>query len=127
MYTVYLCDYDAQDIEKMAGAVDWSKHGFEIVGANTNMPSARDEIAALKPELVIFGTSRPQTIGIEFMKSLRKEGSDCEFVVLSTWWNIDTMANLFHSGGFDYLLKPFDKAKAEDLIGRFTRKRMRPT
>ena len=127
MHGIYIFDSDAREIKNVAGAVDWTKHGFEVVGSNSDPPTALDEIAALKPELVIFGTEQPHTRGIEFMKALREAGLDSAFVVLVTWWDIDSIGHLFHSGGFDYLLKPFDKDKAEDLIGRFTRKRMKAT
>jgi response regulator of citrate/malate metabolism len=125
VYGIYLIDVNRKEIEKTKRAVDWMDYGFEVVGMNTDPAAATIEIMAIKPDLVILGTQKPHTDGIAFMKAIHNAGLSTEFVMLTSWWNTVSMGDVFNSGGLDYLLKPFDKTKAEDLIGRYIKKQAR--
>lgn len=118
MYGVYIFDSDRAEIFKTERTVDWAALGFEIIGSNTDPVSAENEIASLKPALVIAGTEKPQLQGIHFVKAVRKAGLDCRIVALTTWWNPEVMGAFFHGGGFDYLLKPLERAMIVDMLRR---------
>jgi two-component system response regulator YesN len=96
--------------------------GFIVVGAHTNPKNAVGEIITEKPNVVISGLRMEHMDGITLMKTLKESGINLDFVILSRKWTTEDMRDFFHLGGFDYIRKPFDVKKAEDLLARLSDK-----
>jgi len=113
---VYLLDNDHSVIESVKETVSWRTNGFDVIGYNTDLEKAVAEITALKPVLVIYEW---RVGGVTFMQRLRAAGVECEFIILTDYESFTALRNFFLTGGFDYLLKPLDKHKAETALARF--------
>lgn len=59
-----------------------------------------------------------QVGGIGLMKELKDAGMECEFVILTYSWSTASMRDFFHSGGFDYHLKPLNSQNIIDVLNR---------
>jgi len=90
---------------------------FEVVGYSTDIDHAIDEIMSINPVLVIFNIDMPpfQMNGYQVMRKVADKGIECRFIALSDTWTTETMRDFFHSGGFDYLLKPLSN-KANEAV-----------
>ncbi len=114
MYGVYLIDNETTFLKTMQESISWEENGFEVVGSNTDRATAISEIAALKPHLVVCGTERAVIQG--FMKQVKEAGANCRFIVITKFWSPEMMGDFFYSGGYDFLLKPIDVAKADKSL-----------
>ena len=103
--SVYLLDNDEAVINSIEKTVLWQENGFDIIGSNTDFDQAVQEIMALRPMLVIYGW---QIGGIALMRKLRAVGMSCEFITISYSWSTETMRDFFHSGGFEFILRPIN-------------------
>jgi len=122
MYKVYLVDDDGLILEEMATTVAWLDNGFEVAGSNTNPLKAIDEIRTLSPDVIFCDLKMPVMDGNEFIRQLREDGVNAEFVMVSAYNDFENVRTFFKQTGFDYILKPIDQEELQPVLERLSEK-----
>jgi two-component system, chemotaxis family, chemotaxis protein CheY len=110
---------DSRVIRKVACKILEQLH-FEAEEAENAM-SALDACRNRMPDAILLDGQLPQTGGIDFLRSLRRErGGERPFVVLCTTENdISRISEAMVAGANEYMMKPFDRAILEDKLAQF--------
>lgn len=87
---------------------------LEIISECDNCAQARDEIALLRPELVLLDVELPPETGFDLLRSLPDVFFEVIFVTGFKEYSIEA----FQFNAVDYILKPLDKDKLEAALGR---------
>jgi DNA-binding response OmpR family regulator len=70
-------------------------------------------------DLIITDISLPKMNGVEFIKTIRKEGNLTPFIIITGDSNIELAIDTFRMGAIDFFLKPFRIASIKTVIERF--------
>ena len=87
--------------------------GFEVVGTAHTGAAALEEIARLRPDLVLLDVYLPDMTGLDVLRRLRESGSSVDVVVISAARDVDSIRRALHGGVLHYLIKPFDRRTFE--------------
>jgi response regulator of citrate/malate metabolism len=82
--------------------------GFRVVGVASSGQAALDDIARLRPDLVLLDVHLPDMTGIEVLRRLRADGDDVGVLVVTAAREADTVRAAASGGAVHYLVKPFD-------------------
>jgi len=82
--------------------------GFRVVGVASSGQAALDDIARLRPDLVLLDVHLPDMTGIDVLRRLRAEGDDVGVLVVTAAREADTVRAAASGGAVHYLVKPFD-------------------
>jgi two-component system LytT family response regulator len=91
---------------------------IEIVGEAANAKQAREQLAALKPELLFLDVQMPGETGMELLGSLEPPVPD---VIFTTAYD-EFAVKAFELNALDYLLKPVDPARLAGAIEKLRAK-----
>jgi DNA-binding NtrC family response regulator len=83
------------------------KHGFEVVTCNDGL-EAKGELERNPVDLIIADYMMPNMDGLELLETLRKDGVDIPFIIITAYGGIDSTIDAFKLGATEYLTKPFD-------------------
>lgn len=95
---------------------------IEIVGEAANAKVAREQIAALQPDLVFLDVQMPGETGMELLESLE---APVPHVVFTTAYD-EFAVKAFDLNALDYLLKPVDPARLAGAISKLREKMAAP-
>ncbi len=95
---------------------------IEIVGEAANAKVAREQIAALQPDLVFLDVQMPGETGMELLESLE---APVPHVIFTTAYD-EFAVKAFDLNALDYLLKPVDPARLAGAIGKLREKMTAP-
>ena len=109
MWKVFLVDDEEIILNQIKQTVPWMDNGFEVIGMETNPDRAVSMVIELKPDVIISDLRMPQLDGHTFMRTVREEGLDVEFVMLSAYGTFEDARTFFQQEGFDYLLDMEDQ------------------
>jgi two-component system, LytTR family, response regulator len=87
---------------------------IEVVGEAANPKQAREQMAALKPELLFLDVQMPGQTGIELLESIEPP---VPHVIFTTAYD-EFAVKAFELNAIDYLLKPVDPARLAAAIAR---------
>ena len=82
----------------------------------------REVIAALDagdaPQVLVSDIRMPGGNGIELLAEVKQRQPALPVIIMTAYTDLDSAVGAFQSGAFEYLPKPFDVAKAVELIRR---------
>lgn len=84
-----------------------AEQGHRVAGA-ADAAAARSALASMAFDLLVVDVMMPGETGLEFVESLRREGSDTPVLMLTARGDPDDRVAGFEHGADDYLAKPFD-------------------
>ncbi len=126
VYKVYVVDDDTIILNEIVETVPWMDNGFEVIGYCSNPLTAIEDILNIRPDVVLSDLKMPAMDGIEMVRTLKKRGMTCEFVILSAYGTFEDSRSFFLMDGFDYILKPLQQEELqivlERLLVRLTKK-----
>ncbi|PTE09770.1 response regulator [Mesorhizobium helmanticense] len=93
-------------------AVDWS----------STLAEARDHLDVASYELLLLDLHLPDGKGLEFLKTLRREGSDTPVIILTARDQLSDRIEGLNSGADDYLVKPFDLGELSARLAAVARR-----
>lgn len=99
MFRVFLVDDEELIMKEIAASVPWMDNGFEVIGMESNSKRAVDRVLELKPDVVFSDLRMPYLDGHTFMKTVRENGLDTEFVMLSAYGTFEDARIFFSAGG----------------------------
>ena len=82
--------------------------GFRVVGVSSSGQAALDDVARLRPDLVLLDVHLPDMTGIDVLRTLRAGGDDVGVLVVTAAREADTVRAAASGGAVHYLVKPFD-------------------
>ncbi len=82
--------------------------GFTVVGVASNGQAALDDVARLRPDLVLLDVHLPDITGIEVLRRLRAGGDHVGVLIVTAAREADTVRAAASGGAAHYLVKPFD-------------------
>ena len=82
--------------------------GFRVVGVASSGQAALDDVARLRPDLVLLDVHLPDMTGIDVLRRLRADGDDVGVLVVTAAREADTVRAAASGGAVHYLVKPFD-------------------
>ncbi|MES2692370.1 MAG: LytTR family transcriptional regulator DNA-binding domain-containing protein [Verrucomicrobiota bacterium] len=87
---------------------------IEIAGEAANAPQAREQIAALKPDLILLDVQMPGETGMQLLESLEPP---VPYTIFTTAYD-EFAVKAFELNALDYLLKPVDPARLASAMER---------
>ena len=90
--------------------------------------NARDVLAALdddEPQVLVSDIRMPGGSGLELLAKVKKRLPGLPVIVMTAYSDLDSAVSSFQGGAFEYLAKPFDVAKAVELIRRAVEESLR--
>ncbi|MBL8885815.1 MAG: sigma-54-dependent Fis family transcriptional regulator [Phycisphaerales bacterium] len=91
--------------ESVGGTLE--RAGFTVATAS-DAPSAVQQIAAKRPDVVVTDLKMPGMTGIELLERIRQIDDDLPVVLMTAFGTIETAVSAIKQGAFDYLTKPFE-------------------
>jgi len=92
--------------------------GCEIVAEAVDGEDACQKYRQTKPDLVTLDLIMPKKGGLEALKDIRKEDPDAKVVVISAIDQREPLMDALKHGAVDYVVKPFEKDRVQEAIGR---------
>lgn len=87
---------------------------IKVVGEASNTKQAREQMAALKPDILFLDVQMPGETGIDFLQSLEPPAPH---VIFTTAYD-EFAVKAFELNALDYLLKPVDPARLAAAVER---------
>ena len=112
MITTYIADDEVWIVLGLKKLLQKSGYEVSVVGTANNGLTAREEIAALKPDLAFTDIRMPGLTGLELLQSISEISPQTQVVIISGYAEFNYALEAVKYHAFDYLLKPI---KAEEL------------
>lgn len=122
MIGVLIVDDDFMVAKVHAGFVA-ALDGFEVVGTASTGAQALEDIARLRPDLVLLDVYLPDMTGLDVLRRLRADGWPADVIVISAARDVDSIRSALHGGVLHYLVKPFDRRTFEARLQDYGRLR----
>ncbi len=85
--------------------VDWEAHGFRLAGEAANGREALELAIHASPDLIITDIKMPVMDGLCLIREASKALTNCKFIILSHFDEIDYVKEALRLGASDYLIK----------------------
>ncbi len=95
---------------------------LQVAGEAANTKQAREQLAALRPDLLFLDVQMPGETGMQFLESLEPPAPD---VIFTTAYD-EFAVKAFELNALDYLLKPVDPQRLAAAIERLRARRAGP-
>jgi two-component system LytT family response regulator len=92
--------------------------GLEVIGLASSAEEAREQIIALKPQLLFIDIAMPGKNGFDLLKDL----GEIEFEIIFVTAHNSYAVQAFHFSAVDYLLKPVDEELLLEAVKRAQRR-----
>ena len=112
MLTAYIADDEVWITLGLKKLLQRSGEDVEVVGTANNGLTAREEIAAMKPDLVFADIRMPGLSGLDLLREMGEISPDSQVVIISGYAEFQYAQEAVKYHAFDYLLKPI---KEEEL------------
>ncbi|WP_447977079.1 sigma-54-dependent transcriptional regulator [Candidatus Nitrospira bockiana] len=91
------------------------RSGYGVVEAG-NGQEALDQLALVKPWLVLTDLKMPRLGGLDVLKEIKKRSPHTLVVVMTAYGTVETAVEAMKHGASDYLLKPFAAEQLEHVL-----------
>ena len=108
---------DEADVRYSFERIFGRKDGLELHTAGSG-EAALELIPQLKPDLVIMDVRMGGITGIETLQRLREFDSKTPVILMTAFGTTQTAIQAMKHGAYDYILKPFDVPKLEEMVGK---------
>jgi DNA-binding NtrC family response regulator len=89
--------------------------GFDVVACSGGH-QAIDEMRARRIDLVMVDLHMPEVGGLDVLRALRETDPNCQVVLMTGYASVDTAVEAIKLGARDYLSKPLDFARLDQLL-----------
>ncbi len=103
---VILIDDEQTILDGMKQLINWSEHGFQLIGTFSSPSKALDFSLAHAIDIVVTDVMMPELNGIELSRLLKQQQPETQILILSSYDEFDMVKDSFKEGVADYLLKP---------------------
>jgi two-component system chemotaxis response regulator CheY len=99
--------------------------GGVVAGEATTGREGIEQYFKLKPDLVIMDVSMPEMEGLEAMTKIKERDKDARVIIVSSLGYQELVKRALNLGAKHFISKPFDPAKAAEII-KFVMKEIKP-
>ena len=71
-----------------------------------------------QPQVLVSDIRMPGRSGLHLLEDVKNRFPDIPIIIMTAYSDLDSAVSAFSGGAFEYLSKPFDLAKAVDLVKR---------
>lgn len=122
MYKVLLIDDEPAALDMERRAIQKRTENYKVAGEAYNVADAIRLYHEINPDVVLTDMRMPKQNGIEFLKYVTcQEQNKAVCIAVSGYSDFEYVHDAFSYGAFDYLLKPVEPKKIEELFSRITR------
>ena len=122
LYQTVIVDDEIWVAKGLAEIVDWEEKGFYIKGVYADPLEAMEAIRNLKPDVVFVDIRMYSLMGFEMIETLKKEGLNSEFVLISAYQEFTYAQKGIDLGVFCYIVKPFEAEVVIKCLDRLSEK-----
>ncbi|AVP94052.1 MULTISPECIES: response regulator [Aeromonas] len=97
--------------------------GFEVLGVALTLFDAREQIAILKPDLVLLDVWLPDGEGFSLLRELRQSGAHLDVILLTAAREAAALQEAMRLGVVDFILKPVVFERLRDTLGTYAESR----
>lgn len=98
--------------------IPWSDLGIDIVAEAEDGERGLEAALHHRPDLIITDIKMPFMDGVEFMRRVRENGLDAQFIVLSGYSDFEYAKGAIRYGAMDYIVKPVENGKLVEALNR---------
>lgn len=92
---------------------------FKLVKAASNLSEAIEFMESNKVDLILLDIYLPKENGLEFLKKLRKEGTEVDVILITADKTSIMIQEALRYGAVDYLIKPFTLERFKEALGKY--------
>ncbi|WP_265435775.1 response regulator [Aeromonas media] len=97
--------------------------GFEVLGVALTLFDAREQIAILKPDLVLLDVWLPDGEGFSLLRELRQCGAHLDVILLTAAREAAALQEAMRLGVVDFILKPVVFERLRDTLDKYCQSR----
>ena len=118
MYRIYLADDETWVVIGLKKQIEKSGLPFQVIGEANNGVAAMEEILEKKPDILITDIRMPGLNGLQLLEKLREKGIAVKVIFISGYAEFEYAQSALRMGSFDYLLKPVEQEKLNQVLIR---------
>lgn len=116
MYKLLIMDDEPQILEGMKRILDWKQYGFSRIDTCESTEVAMSKVVDLLPDVAIFDVCVGKDLGYEAIQRLNELQIPTKYVIMSGYSEFKYAQEAIRCGVKDYLLKPLDRTKLQQVI-----------
>lgn len=116
--TTLLVDDEPRGLTSLQKLLEINCPGVDVIGLASSAEEAREQILALKPQLIFIDIAMPGKNGFDLLKNLE----DIDFEIIFVTAHNSYAVQAFHFSAVDYLLKPVDEELLVEAVKRAQRR-----
>ncbi len=93
---------------------------FTVTGIAHSIEEGEEMLKVLKPHLVLLDIFFPDGNGIELLWKIRKNYKETDIVLITAAKERDIFQEALRGGVFDYILKPLNFTRFQNMLDRYT-------
>lgn len=117
----FILDDDEKIIRILENIIYNSNLG-EVIGSQTNSQAAIDQIAYLRPDILLIDLLMPDLDGIGVVEAVKKIGIQVKTIMISEVSNKNMISKAYESGIEFFVQKPINRNEVSKVIERVTEK-----
>lgn len=118
MLKILLVDDEPTVRKGMLTCIDWSSHGFTIVGEANNGAVALEKALELRPHIILSDICMPVMDGIELVQHLKEQLPESKIIIMSGYDEFAYAKSLMGMKVTDYLLKPVAEEELIEVLNK---------
>jgi len=91
------------------------RHGHDVTPCETGL-KALDVLKQAAFHVVVTDLRLPGTNGLEILKAVKQQDTNCEVVVMTAYATVETAVEALKLGAYDYITKPFDPDELLNIL-----------
>ncbi|ALS26486.1 HAMP domain-containing sensor protein [Paenibacillus sp. 32O-W] len=118
MYTLFLVEDEALELELLRDHIDWAGMDIQIAGSARNGKRAWERIRTLRPDIVLTDIRMPIMDGLRLAERIREQFEETKIVFLSGHDEFVYVKSALEAGAVGYLLKPIDPQELAAMMDK---------
>lgn len=115
---VLLVDDETYITKNLQQVIPWHAMGLNVIGTAKNGQEALRLLDQERVDLLLCDIRMPVMDGLELVREIRKNGYDCEMIMLSGYEDFEYTRAAIRYGVKDYILKPIPYEELTEVIRR---------
>ncbi|WP_211746242.1 response regulator [Paenibacillus sp. Marseille-Q4541] len=116
MYKLLIMDDEPQILEGMKRILNWEQYGFGQIETCESTESAISKVVDHLPDIAIFDVCVGKNLGYEAIRTLNNLHIPTKYIIMSGYSEFKFAQEAIRCGVKDYLLKPIDRIKLQQVI-----------
>ena len=117
-YRLLIVDDEIPAVQGILDLRDWRELGVTKIDTAYSMGEAMEQFSSHPVDVLLTDIEMPGGTGLELIAWVKEHDFPCVSIILSSFPNFEFAQRAITLGVFEYLLKPVDDEKLEDVICR---------